>query len=261
MTSEDRNTEDKNMFRVPAMSYVRSFISYYRRSYRSLSACETHSPNLDVVPRYRGYGFLDQRRFLSANQHDKAETSRSISAVQAIPGSATPPPPSGGPPIFTWLKLAIGSVFTLLLPFLYTQWKNILKIGGEIETAKEVVEKTAEAVEKVADMAEKASKEAAESMNDGTLKEAAEIVEQISEKVEEDARIVEDIIHKVDEIEEDVKTLIEPVINPSKHEDDGKSEHDENKPQDELDDDGKSEHDENKPKDEHDESKPQENVC
>ncbi|KAJ4767653.1 hypothetical protein LUZ62_078028 [Rhynchospora pubera] len=246
MTSEDRNTEEKNMLRVPAMSYVRSFIFYYRRSHNSLAGCETHSPNLYAAPWYRGYGFLDQRRFLSANQHDKAETSRSISAVQAIPGSATPPPPSGGPPIFTWLKLAIGSVFTLLLPFLYTQWKNILKIGGEIETAKEVLEKTAEAVEKVAEMAEKASKEAGENMNDGRVKEAAEIVEQISEKVEEDARIIEDIIHKVDEIEEDVKTLIEPVIKPRKHDND---------------DGGKSEHDENKPQQENGESKPQENLC
>ncbi|KAF3326461.1 hypothetical protein FCM35_KLT08091 [Carex littledalei] len=215
------------MVRAPAMSFVRSFLSYYRRNHRSLG----------TVTQYQGHCLLQQRSFSSANQRDMTKTSRSISAPQANPGPVTPPPSSGGPPIFTWMKLAIGSIFTILVPFLCTQWKNILKIGGEIEAAKEAVEKTAEVVEKVAEMAEKASEEVAEQLKDGKLKEAAEVVEHLSEKVEEDARMVEDIIHKVDEIEEDVNTMIEA----SKH------------------DDGKSEHDENKPKDGHDEIKPRDN--
>lgn len=70
-------------------------------------------------------------------------------------------------------------------------------LAGEIEVAKAAVEKTAEVVEKVAEMAEKASEEVAEQLKDGKLKEAAEVVEHLSEKVEEDARMVEDIIHKV----------------------------------------------------------------
>lgn len=70
-------------------------------------------------------------------------------------------------------------------------------LAGEIEVAKAAVEKTAEVVEKVAEMAEKASEEVTEQLKDGKLKEAAEVVEHLSEKVEEDARMVEDIIHKV----------------------------------------------------------------
>jgi hypothetical protein len=238
MTSEDRNTEEKNMVRAPAMSFVRSFLSYYRGNLRSLG----------TAPQYQGHCLLQQRSFSSANQRARVETSskfcdqcicyRSIGAPQANPGPVTPPPSSDGPAIFTWMKLAIGSIFTLLVPFVYTQWKNILKIGGEIEAAKAAVEKTAEVVEKVAEMAEKASEQVAEQLKDGKLKEAAEVVEHLLEKVEEDARVVEDIIHKEDEIEEDIKTLLESNIEPSK------------------DDDGKNEHDESKPKDEHDEIKP-----
>jgi hypothetical protein len=59
------------------------------------------------------------------------------------------------------------------------------------------VGKTAEIVEKVAEMAERASEEADENLKDGKLKVAVEMVEHISKEVEEDAHIVEDIIHKV----------------------------------------------------------------
>lgn len=68
---------------------------------------------------------------------------------------------------------------------------------GEIDTAKEFVEKTAETVEKVAEMTEKMSKEASNQLQDGKLKEAVEVVEKVSKMVEEDARLVEDILHKV----------------------------------------------------------------
>lgn len=137
MTSENRNTKEKNMVRVPAMSFVRSFLSYYRRNHRSLG----------TVTQYQGHCLLQQRSFSSANQRD-TETSRyfvgtirfwlillclflagiwsifrtyaylcgtchsifsdqficyrSISAPRANPGPVTPPPSSGGPPIFTW---------------------------------------------------------------------------------------------------------------------------------------------------------------
>jgi hypothetical protein len=69
--------------------------------------------------------------------------------------------------------------------------------AGEIETAKDVVEKTAVVVEKVAEMAEKASEEAAENLKDSKLQVAVQVVEHISKEIKEDARIVEDIIHKV----------------------------------------------------------------
>lgn len=137
MTSENRNTKEKNMVRVPPMSFVRSFLSYYRRNHQSLG----------TVTQYQGHCLLQQRSFSSANQRD-TETSRyfvgtirfwlvllclflagiwsifrthaylcgtchsifsdqficyrSISAPRANPGPVTPPPSSGGPPIFTW---------------------------------------------------------------------------------------------------------------------------------------------------------------
>ncbi|KAJ3702604.1 hypothetical protein LUZ61_006309 [Rhynchospora tenuis] len=207
------------------MSLLRTFSSYYRANYRFLGASQTYLRYQDLPHRNQWFTLLDQRRSSSSeSQHNGAEIS---SAAGANEGAMGPTPPSDGPPIVTWAKVAIGSIVTILIPFLYTQWKAMQKIEGEIDAAKQAAEKTAETVEKVAEMAEKASKEAADQLKDGKLKEAAEVAEKVSKIVEEDARLVDDILHKVDDIEEDVKTLVEPITKPSKTDD--KNKHEEKK--------------------------------
>ncbi|KAK4784023.1 hypothetical protein SAY86_018391 [Trapa natans] len=117
-----------------------------------------------------------------------------------------------------WTRWMIGSLLTLLLPFLKVRWGSKLeRIQGEAEIVVEEVEKVAEMVEKVATVAEKVSEEAAESIQDenSKLKEAAMWVEKASKEAAHDAQLTQDLIHKVEAIEQDMGDLegmVEPII-------------------------------------------------
>ncbi|KAJ3673731.1 hypothetical protein LUZ60_005723 [Juncus effusus] len=221
--NSDQNS-NSNLQRFSSMPFVRYFVSYYRQNVRFFGSNENSTRYSSVVSRYEGFNLFDRRRFLSSNNQNDGVETRDIDSSQTK-GSETPVQPSGGKlPFSNWAKWGIGSLFTLLLPFLYTQWKTLLKIGGKIETAKEAIEKTAEAVEKVAEMTEKVSKEAEEEFPDNEkVKKIADAVQHVSEIVEEEANLVDDVIHKVDEIEEDVKTMIDPISDHSKHGDENKN--------------------------------------
>ncbi|KAG8091388.1 hypothetical protein GUJ93_ZPchr0012g19911 [Zizania palustris] len=158
---------------------------------------------------------LDKRRsFLS-----KAERTEGSGAGKADTGGAPAvgrPPRQGGErtPLFTWARMAIGSVMAMAAPFLQSKWATLLRIRSEVEMVKDA----AEVVEEVATAAEKVSAEVAEKLPEhGTLRRAAVLVEHASKEVAEEAHLAQDIIHKVEEIEEDVKAMIEPTIDSHKH--------------------------------------------
>ncbi|CAM0957081.1 unnamed protein product [Alopecurus aequalis] len=123
------------------------------------------------------------------------------------------------PPFFTWARLAIGSVVAVTAPFVHFKWASFLRIQSEVDMVKDMAETAAEVVEDVAGVAEKVSAELAGQLpEDGRLRHAAVLVEHASKEVAEEARLAQDIIHKVDEIEEEVKAMIEPIIDHGKRE-------------------------------------------
>ncbi|GMH17895.1 hypothetical protein Nepgr_019736 [Nepenthes gracilis] len=139
------------------------------------------------------------------------------------PPSPTPPPPA--PPLpqsppepgpSNWGRWFLGIIFSAGVAFSMPKWGTLLKIGGEAEVMLEEAEKVAEVVEKVAAATEKVSAEVVDQFpNDNMVKEAALLVEHASEETVKDAHLIEQIIHKVDEVKQDlegVEKLTEPVI-------------------------------------------------
>ncbi|GMN58951.1 hypothetical protein TIFTF001_028042 [Ficus carica] len=118
-----------------------------------------------------------------------------------------------------WPRWVLGSILTFL-HFSNEKWAKLKTIEGNAEVIVEEVENVAEMVEKVAIVAEKVSSEVVEKLpENGKLKETALFVERVSKKASEDAQLVIDFIHKVDELKhdiEDLETVVEPVVN-SKH--------------------------------------------
>ncbi|MCL7044678.1 hypothetical protein MKW94_010830 [Papaver nudicaule] len=118
-----------------------------------------------------------------------------------------------------WTRWILGAMLTLILPFWKAKWQKLLQLEAEVEMAVEVVEHVAETVEKVAVVTEKLSMEMANKIpGDGKLKKAVLMVERVSEEAEKDARLAEDILHKVDDLKQDVEKLIEPIFDREKFE-------------------------------------------
>uniref|UniRef100_A0A803LEW6 Uncharacterized protein n=2 Tax=Chenopodium quinoa TaxID=63459 RepID=A0A803LEW6_CHEQI len=139
-------------------------------------------------------------------------------------GKPTPPSPKPRPPParrVSWIKMVLGSMFSLLLAFWAPKWTTLLRIGGEAEVVLREVEQVAEVVEKVATVTERLSEEVANELPDGNkFKEAALVVEHVSEEAATDAHLAEEIIHKVDVMKqdfEDVEEKLEPFIEKIVH--------------------------------------------
>ncbi|XP_026435588.1 uncharacterized protein LOC113333294 isoform X3 [Papaver somniferum] len=109
-----------------------------------------------------------------------------------------------------WTRWILGAMLTLILPFWKAKWQKLLRL-------EEVVEHVAETVEKVAVVTEKLSMEMADKIpGDGELKKAVLFVERVSQEAEKDARLTEDILHKLDDLKEDVEKLIDPIFDGEK---------------------------------------------
>ncbi|CAN6293753.1 unnamed protein product [Urochloa humidicola] len=177
-------------------SLARSFASLYCQKLRSTTRLGPAAPpRFQAVNRQR---FSADTRLPSALPHQYQEQQRT--------------------PLFTWARLAIGSVIAAATPFLYSRWASFLRIQSEVEMVKDTIEVVAEVVEEAATVAEKVSSEVAEQLPEGgRLRTAAVLVEHASKEVAQEAHLAQDIIHKVDEIEEDVKAIIEPIVDHSKH--------------------------------------------
>ncbi|KAI3978607.1 hypothetical protein MKX01_015782 [Papaver californicum] len=118
-----------------------------------------------------------------------------------------------------WTRWILGAMLTLILPFWKAKWQKLLRLEAEVNMALEVVEHVAETVEKVAVVTEKLSMEMADKLpGDGKLKKAVLLVERVSQESEKDARLTQDILHKLDDLKQDVEKLIEPIFDGEKSE-------------------------------------------
>uniref|UniRef100_A0A0D9XJ52 Uncharacterized protein n=1 Tax=Leersia perrieri TaxID=77586 RepID=A0A0D9XJ52_9ORYZ len=122
-----------------------------------------------------------------------------VDRVHVVSGGSSGQGQQGSTPLFTWARLAVGSVFAVVAPFLHSKWATLLRIQSEVEMVKEAAETAAEVVEEVAAAAaaEKVSAEVAEQLpENGRLRRAAVMVEHASKEVAEEAHLAHDIIHK-----------------------------------------------------------------
>ncbi|KAL3843777.1 hypothetical protein ACJIZ3_001180 [Penstemon smallii] len=116
---------------------------------------------------------------------------------------------------FNWAKWLLGSVLSLLLPFWKSNRDNLLILEGKAEMVVKDVKEVAEVIEKVATTTDEVLKEVENQLPDNCkLKEAAQVMEHISTVAAQDARLLENIIHKVGEVKQDLEEL-ETIVEPN----------------------------------------------
>lgn len=133
-------------------------------------------------------------------------------------GSSDPIPPRRN--MLSWVKWVLGSMLPLMFSIWKQKWYNLLKLEGKVEEVVKEAEEVAEVVEKVASETEKLSAEVAEKLDNGELKQVAQMVEHVSSVIAKDAQMTEDFIHKVGDLKQDLtdlETMVEPVIDKIKH--------------------------------------------
>ncbi|KAG1334599.1 hypothetical protein COCNU_03G007180 [Cocos nucifera] len=194
------------------MSLVRSLASYWRRNIHLLDRHGSHPHDLMHVSRLQWTAVADQRRNCSGDQHAGAKSKIGENVARESFRTSTPPRSP-----FSWARWAFGSILALILPFWQNKWMTLLRIEGEVEMAADIVENAAEMVEKVATVTEKVSSQVADRLpEDGKLKNAALLVENVAKEAAEEAHLAKDIIHKVDELKNDVEMLLEPILETEK---------------------------------------------
>lgn len=131
----------------------------------------------------------------------------------AVNGAIQPGVPPSSEPSFQLLNWVVGVFATMVLPFLTHRWSSLLRIKNEVETAVETIEEIAEVVEKVAEEVEKVAEDISDHLPEGgRLRKVVDYVENVAEIVDKDARLVEDLVHKVHEAEEKVEECIESLV-------------------------------------------------
>lgn len=104
----------------------------------------------------------------------------------------------------SWISWAVGLGVTV--PLITTR---LLAVTKQVSVAAEMVEKVAEVVEKVADDVRMAAVEfAAKLPEGGKLKDIVQSIKHLAEETEKDAQVVEDLMHKVEEVDEKLEAFL-----------------------------------------------------
>ncbi|KAG6784311.1 hypothetical protein POTOM_010002 [Populus tomentosa] len=111
----------------------------------------------------------------------------------------------------SWQTWVLGLILALT-PFGIRTWWPMLKskafelgVWTKVDSLMQTTEAVAETVEKVADKVDKVVEDLADSLPDGKLKQTARYIENIAEKAERDAHLVDEAIEKFEEIEKELK--------------------------------------------------------
>ncbi|KAG5226643.1 Chemoreceptor [Salix suchowensis] len=195
---------------------LRSFLELIHR-YRASSSNVSHSCGSSSTVSRIGQGLSMHHQGLqlivaSSNKWRQSHFNMTESD-KAVPPPVSNPPGSNFP---TWAKWILGSILSIILPFWKRKREELKRLEGEAEIIVEEVGHVAEVVEKVAAVAEKVSEEVAEVLpENGKLKETALLIEQVSKAAAHDAKLTQDIIHKVDALKHDIddlKMMVDPVM-------------------------------------------------
>lgn len=109
----------------------------------------------------------------------------------------------------SWQTWVLG-LFVALTPFGIRTWWPILK--SKVDSIMQTTEAVAETVEKVADKVDKVAEDLADILPEGKLKQAVGYIEDIAEKAEKDAQLVDEAIEKLEKIETELKEEAERFV-------------------------------------------------
>ncbi|OVA08725.1 hypothetical protein BVC80_551g28 [Macleaya cordata] len=142
--------------------------------------------------------------------HQKPNTNMALNAIENLqPGgplipSCPPPEPHDG--WYNWLVLTIIPMF---LPFFKNKWGPLFTIKKEVDMAMDAVDIAAEVVEEMAKKVERIADKVGDNLPEGKLRDAFCVAEHVAEEVIKGADLVEDLIHKAEELEEKLENFID----------------------------------------------------
>ncbi|KAK8642748.1 hypothetical protein V6N13_012081 [Hibiscus sabdariffa] len=129
------------------------------------------------------------------------------------PGPIVPPAPALG----SWKHWILGILMSIILPMWRGDWRPLLKLKLEqAETVIDTAEAVTDIVENVAEQVEKVADEIGDSLPEGKLKDALEIVEDIADETADDARIAGEFIDKVEDMVDQVEEKVESSMKPNR---------------------------------------------
>ncbi|KAL8234614.1 hypothetical protein R6Q59_020714 [Mikania micrantha] len=211
---------------ISATYGVRTFASLLIRRYKASSKTTASTPDYEHMSsgmRLSKFGHeanttMHHGLIISSGESTKRGESKMKHETNLKIHPSDPDPPRDN--IFSWVKWLFASILPLIFSFWKQKWDSMLKLEGKVEGVVKEVEEVAEVVEKVATATEKLSREVAEKLDDGELKEVALMVEHVSNAIAKDAQMTEDFIHKVGDFKQDLTNLeamMEPVIDKIEH--------------------------------------------
>ncbi|KAL5556530.1 hypothetical protein UlMin_038766 [Ulmus minor] len=112
----------------------------------------------------------------------------------------------------SWKSWILGVVISLILPFWRHKWGPLLAIKNQVDTIADTIEAVAEVIEDVAEKVEDIADDIGDNLENGKLKDLANLVEDVARETAKDAHMVDQFIEKVEEVEDKVESFIEPVI-------------------------------------------------
>lgn len=104
----------------------------------------------------------------------------------------------------TWIP---GVVLAVIVPFFTNKWGPFAKFKEELDKVEEAVDNVADRVEEMAEKVEQFVDEIGNELPEGALKATLEKVESVADRIGDDARMVSDIVDKMDEMEAKVETI------------------------------------------------------
>ncbi|GMP45828.1 hypothetical protein CsSME_00014206 [Camellia sinensis var. sinensis] len=128
-------------------------------------------------------------------------------AVYCVQPGAPIPSPLG-----SWKSWILGTLISIMLPFLRHKWGPLFNMTKQVEAAVETAERVTEVIEKVAEEVEELAEEVADGLPEGgKLRGAVEFVENAAKETAKVAHLAEELIDKVEEVEKEVESFMEPV--------------------------------------------------
>ncbi|CAI9778052.1 unnamed protein product [Fraxinus pennsylvanica] len=171
------------------------------RTVSSSNSILNKNPGLFLSRQSLGYRYLSSYSGMDKDNGNK----RNFVVYNSFPGAPLP----SQPPSNSLRKWILGIALTIILPFVTNKWGPLLKLKNEVDTAVETIEQITEVVEKTAEVVDKVAENIADHLPEGgKFRNTVDFIENVAETAAKDARLVGDIIDKVQGVEEDVESIV-----------------------------------------------------
>ncbi|KAK7385340.1 hypothetical protein VNO78_31056 [Psophocarpus tetragonolobus] len=133
------------------------------------------------------------------------ETKRRNMVVYAGIGDPVDPSSPG-----SWKLWILGSIFTILLPFITRgKWGPLLQLKEKVETTIDEAQRVVDIIEDVAETVDKVAEETVKNLPPGKLRDAVAFVEKVAENIDKHAERAEDALEQVENMGDQLESIME----------------------------------------------------